>query len=129
MFYNQAVQIRLSEQQYQHYLVAASQAGLPLSRYLRDQLDQPTLWQAELLLQRQLLEDLTALLATLPAAPTASTTLDPQAQSPTLTTTQWHSLSIELLLLSRLQAGPDKVLRVARDLERWGLPVWTSPIS
>jgi len=100
------VGIRLPREVWVRHSAAAQALGLPLSVYLRQRLDK---------------EDGTAVaLAELQAALERQAAASPTRDEPRVS----HGLLVELLLLLRQVAGPQRADLAQREVERRGLPVW-----
>jgi predicted DNA-binding protein len=102
------VGVRLPSEAWQRYSAAARRLGLPLSTYLRQRLDD----------QDHLVDELAALRAELGRK---ATPLEPRADgAPAFA----PGLLVEMLLLLRMLAGPQKSTIAQKEVERREMASW-----
>jgi hypothetical protein len=101
-----AVGLRLSRESWERHSAAAERLGVPLSTYLRQQLDE----------QDHLADEVAALRAELERRTPGPATGGNGTIPP--------GVAIEQLLLLRTLAGPQKANVVQKEVERRGLETW-----
>jgi hypothetical protein len=100
------VGVRLCSEAWTRHAAAAQTLGLPLSVYLRQRLDE---------------QDRTAAaVAELQASIERRVTAEVSSRGPS----QPRGILIEILLLLRVIAGPQRVAYVQKEVERRGIEVW-----
>jgi hypothetical protein len=105
------VSVRLSEAEYQRYSSIAADKQLSLSTYLRERLDPQDSVSDQLEALRRAIEDAAGRRSVDRNAPTPPTTNDQAAL-------------LELLLLLRQFAGPQKMDVAQKELKRRGIEPW-----